>query len=260
MFTRNENGEVNLKAICNEIYGWALTEVNRPIESRRIGVLLCEGDESSVDMAVYQLVFPNLLVVPVGGCSNVIKFTNTLRKWLRKVKMYCFGIVDRDSLSKQEIKRLYENSGVCTTKLPFIENLISTPEVIKCVCEYKKVDFIPFLHSVQEDVMKHLWRTLKDTIPINISIEKRESIKSLYLRASTSSKEVSKEVNPDNVLYVFRDKGITSIISSKLGIKGKHGYYSMIIELVKMKEYQDELRHAFSRYIPVLEPYEDFEN
>jgi hypothetical protein len=260
MFTRNENGEINLKSICNEIYGWAVTELDRDVSKRRIGVLLCEGDETSVDMAVYQLVFPDLLVVPVGGCTNVIKFTNALRKRLRSLKMYCFGIVDRDSLSKQEIKKLYESSGVNTTKLPFIENLISTPEVIKCVCDYKQVDFEPFLQSVQAEVMKHLWRTLKDTIPINISVEKWEVIRSLYMRASTSRKEVSKEVGPNNVLYVFRDKGITSIIASKLGIKGKHGYYSLIIELVKIEEYQDELRHAFSRFIPKLEFYEDFED
>ena len=257
MFARKQNGEVDCKSMSNELYDWAFDESERG--GQKIGVLLCEGDESSVDYAIYSLIFPSLMVIPVGGCVNVMKCIEPLRKRLTPIKMYVFGIIDRDALSKREIKELYKKKGVNTTKLPFIENIICSPEVIKCVCKSRDIDFDSFLHELQVEVMKYLWRRIKDRVPINLSIGKEELIEALYIQAKTSNRTVCKEVGPTNVLYAFRDKAIASIIGSKLGLKGKKGYYSVILDLIQKEEYKDELRHAFSKYIPKLEFYTDFD-
>ena len=246
--------KVSTKTICNEIVMWAVGESKKK-ETNYIGVLLCEGDESSVDCAVYRIVFPDLLVVPVGGCATVVRMLPNLRVKLAPFKMYAFGMIDRDALSKKEIKKLLKTTGVNTTKLPFIENIICAPETLKFVCKYKGVEYEPVLQTVQAELMKTLWQRFKETLPINLGFEKNEKIIVLRLGASTKSHDISKEVDESNILYSYRDKVITSIIGTHVGIKGKKAYYSMILDMIKDDEYKDDLAKTFARFVPKLELY-----
>ena len=255
-FTRNENGDVNSRVISNEIVYWAMEESEKAEEDRKLGVLLCEGDENSIDCAVYRLVFPNLLVIPVGGCSNVMRIVPNLRIKLAPFNMYAFGIIDRDALSKKEIKRLLKTHGINTTKLPFIENIICAPETLKIICKYKDIDYDYLLHQVQTELMKILWQKFKETLPINLGIEKNERLKVLMIGASTKRQDILKEVSENNILYSYRDKIITVIIGSHIGIKNKKEYYNMVIEMIKDDHYRDDLLAVFAKFIPKLEPYD----
>ena len=252
-----EHSEVKHKNICNEIVCQAISESEK--EDHKIGVLLCEGDEYSIDQAVYRLVFPDLLIFPVGGCSNVMRMVNQLRTKLAPFEMYAFGIIDRDALSKKDIKRLRDNLGVYTTKLPFIENIICSPEVLKFVSKYRNLDYEDFLRKVQEELVKILWQRLKETLPINIAVEKNEKIEHLFIGAYTRKKEIVKEVCAKNILYSYRDKVITVIVGTHAGIKGKKAYYSMILDMIDSEEYREDLQRVFSMFIPKLEFY-DFDD
>jgi hypothetical protein len=87
-----------------------------------IGVLLCEGTLTSIDVCLYQKIYSLLYVVPVGGCSDVKKLIPLIRK---RIKPYLvFGMIDRDSASKIEVRNM-KKQGIYCTKLPFIENIIS---------------------------------------------------------------------------------------------------------------------------------------
>ncbi|MBR3280410.1 MAG: hypothetical protein IKI57_01005 [Clostridia bacterium] len=258
MFTRNENGDVNSKVVSNEIVFWAMEETEKAEEERKQGVLLCEGDENSIDCKVYSLVFPNLLVVPVGGCSNVMRIVPNLRIKLAPFKMYAFGIIDRDALSKKEIKRLLKTHGINTTKLPFIENIICAPETLRIICKYKDIDADELIHQVQTELMKILWQKFKETLPINLGIEKNEKLKILMIGASTKRQDILKEVDENNILYSYRDKIITVIIGAHIGIRNKKDYYAMIIDMINNPEFRDDLATVFAKFIPKLEVY-DFE-
>lgn len=254
MFTRDATGEVDHRRILNEIECWALNEVEK--EDPKLGVLLCEGTDTSVDKDVYEVVFPDLLVVPVGGCTNVTRYLTPLRRRLAIHGMYAYGIIDRDALSKSEVKKLFDINGVYTTKLPFIENLICTPEILKYVCMYKGRDYETVLNQVQEELLKTLWKKLKEALPINLGIEKNERIISLSIGASTKKKSINKDVEAGNILYSYRDKVITSIIGSHIGIKGKKEYYQMIRDMLAKPKYREEMAKAFARFVPKFEFYD----
>ncbi len=221
-----------------------------------VGILLCEGTDTSIDQEVYSIVFPDLLVIPVGGCSTVSRLLPRLRNMLSVYRLYVFGIIDRDALSKKEIKSLYEKSGLYVTKLPFIENIICTPEVLKIVCRERGLDYKPFLKMIEEEMMKILWQKLKETLPINLAIDKREKILRLSIGAATKKKTIQKDVTSSSILYSYRDKIITSIIASHLGIQGKKAYYAYISSLIANEMYRDDLAKAFSNFIPLFEVYD----
>lgn len=254
MFCRDENGLVNNRTIAKEIAFWAFDEVKKP--DRKIGVLLCEGDENSIDKYVYELVFPDLLVVPVGGCSNVTRLIPRVRDLLSLCDMYAFAIVDRDALSKKETKHLLKTKGIYTTKLPFIENIICSPEVLRYVCEKEGLNYEFFVEKVQKELLKILWQKLKEALPINLGIEKNERILYLHIGASTRVKSIEKLVDKASILYSYRDKVITTIVGTHIGLKGKKAYYNYIIDMINDEYYRDSLSRAFANFIPKFEVYE----
>ena len=99
---RKKEEERKNRVLANDIVQYVLDEVN----SSKIGVLFCEGDENSIDKVVYSAIFPDLMVVPLGSCSTVMRILPRVRKKLSVYHLYAFGIIDRDALSKQEVKKL----------------------------------------------------------------------------------------------------------------------------------------------------------
>ena len=57
-------------------------------DSEKVGALLCEGDENSIDKAVYSAIFPNLVIFPLGSCCEI-----------------------KDRLTKYGLKKSKENFG-----------------------------------------------------------------------------------------------------------------------------------------------------
>ena len=58
------------------------------------GILLCEGKETSFDKVLYSAVYPELIVVPSNGCTDIIK----LLPFVKKYSEYpSFVIIDRDN-------------------------------------------------------------------------------------------------------------------------------------------------------------------
>ena len=254
MFTRDSQGNVVNKAIFKDITFWAIDEVKK--ENRKIGILLCEGDENSIDKAVYEIVYPDLLVVPVGGCSNVTRLLPRLKETLGYFDMYAYAIIDRDALSKKETKNLLSKKGIYTTKLPFIENVICSPEVISIICSREGLDYHTTLEKIQKELMKILWQKLKEALPINLGIETNEQIKYLQIGASTRKKSINKVVVQSSILYSYRDKVITTIVGTHIGLRGKKAYYNYMFDMISDIEFKDALARAFATYLPKLELYD----
>ena len=251
MFTRDANGEIDRRDLVNELLLWVKEEQTKDNPKR--GILLCEGNESSIDTVIYSLVFPYFLVIPVGGCTNVCKSLSTVRRRLAPFNMYVFGIIDRDGLSKAEIRANYYKNGVLVTKLPFIENIICVPEMIKIVCKYKGLNYATVLRQVKDELMKSLWKKFKETLPLNLGIDKDEKILELSISASTKKKSISKQITSDNILYSYRDKVVASVIAAHVGLNGRKEYYALVTEMLQYDEYKNEVLRVVSKYIPYID-------
>lgn len=253
MFDIRQFERITYRNITNEILDFVVENILRM--DNIIGILICEGDINSIDYAVYSAVFPDLYVIPVGGCSTVTRLTRRLMEKLSIFDFYVFGIIDRDALSKREIKLLYRNASVYTTKLPFIENIICAPETLIQVANYKNIDPDVLISKVQDELIKILWQKLKEALPINLGISKNEKIGFLSIGASTRRQQISKEVCQSNVLYSYRDKVITNIVASHIGLKTRKDYYNLIKSMLVDDTYRPLLVKVFTNFIPKLELY-----
>lgn len=215
------------------------------------GVLLCEGDENSIDVKLYSKVYPYLFVIPSGGCSDIEKLTPSIRK--RNEEKSIVGLIDRDANSKKEIKQKEKEMGIYCTKLPFIENIICTPEIIKIFCRYLHLDYKQTIKLIDEMALKALTHKLRDTLPVNISISYDDLIENISISIKTKDGvSLQKSVNEPNILYSYKDKTIANIVAEAFGLKGRPAYYDFFAEMLEEPLISHDMLMAARAYLPMI--------
>lgn len=242
--------KLSSKRIAKDIARDIVASIDLDGWENKTSILLCEGEKQSIDYAVYSRIYNDFVVIPVGGCTDVIKLVPIIRRIIR-----CYGegylvvgIMDRDRLSKKEITWYRETVGVFCTKLPFIENIICTPNVIEVLCLWQNRSYEEIIFYINEELMKDLTRKMRERLPVNVHIPHETSIKEVRLSLSIG---VEKVVTVDNVLYTYRDKAIANIAASAFNRNGRASYYELIKSALE-SEYQNEILHCMAMYLPKL--------
>ena len=73
-------------------------------------MLFIEGNQNSLDQHIYQILFPDVSVIPQGNCTAVERVVNgiTSAETLHWVK--AFGLIDADDRQQDELDKLKENN------------------------------------------------------------------------------------------------------------------------------------------------------
>ena len=106
-------------------------ELKRAILGSRERILFVEGDSNSLDLQLYDVLFPNLTVIPKGNCEDVIKAVLGLRKSQEFHDVEVFGLIDGDN-REEEVDNLAE-SGIFALEAYSVEALYYYSEVIAAV-------------------------------------------------------------------------------------------------------------------------------
>ncbi len=219
--------------------------------SKHIGVLLCEGDENSIDVKLYSKVYYYFLVIPSGGYTDIIKILPSVQKRMEGISI--FGLIDRDANSKEEIKTLRKEKNVYCTKLPFIENIICTPEVIKIICAYLGMDYKVVIKEIKEKLMHMLSKKLKDTLPINMCIPINDLISNISFSIEKNDGTILKKtVSETSILYSYRDKVVASVVADAFKLKGRQRYYEFIAEMLNEPCVSIDIIKVTSAYLPMI--------
>lgn len=131
-------------------------------------VLFCEGnDKTSLDYVIYQSLFSDITVIPVGNCDKVIQYTRSYNGETSIFPNRAFGIIDNDLRTTDEIIKL-EAEYVFSTKYLEIEMLLCDEEVIKAVLSANYSDMSKlekfkekFIEKIDERKSEVLARRLK---------------------------------------------------------------------------------------------------
>ena len=83
-------------------------ELKRAILGARRRIVFIEGTSSSLDLPLYNELFPGLSVVPKGSCVDVERAVNGLRSSHDLHHVEAFGLIDRDDKSEDDVRRLAE--------------------------------------------------------------------------------------------------------------------------------------------------------
>lgn len=143
-------------------------------------ILFCEGEKGCEDL-LYQKIYPDFKVIPVGSCTNVIHYTKSLNINGRQdyVKEY-FGLIDRDFRSQVELDTLEKNKVFCLGVAEY-ENLFFAKSLIKFIFEHDGLlDFDTKYSELEKEILKLLQHEefKKDYFKYQITQQFNHSLKS----------------------------------------------------------------------------------
>lgn len=233
----------------NQIVAYALDVLDR--EDKYVGVLLCEGVWGGIDVTLYQAIYPQLLVIPSGGCEHILKYIANVRKRLYDYPV--MGLIDRDSRPKREIREL-KTKGIYCTKLPFIENIISCPEVIRILAPKRGYDPEELLASIEQNLIGMLCKKLRNSLPINIPFanEDTETLSVIVKINSVKGEYVEKVVDRASILYAYRDKSVANETAFLMGLHGRKKYYEFFLNCLADPEMREDLLKCANKFLPEI--------
>lgn len=102
--------------------------LKKDILGSRRTLIFIEGDNQSLDLPLYSLVFPNVTVIAKSSCRDVDHAVSGIRSatelhWLR-----AFGIVDNDRRTLEDVARL-KGKGIYAVSVYSVESLYYHPEI-----------------------------------------------------------------------------------------------------------------------------------
>lgn len=242
--------------------------------SRR-SLLFVEGEKNSYDYQLYTQLYQDYLIIPCGGCSQVISRTKAFKNSKTLHEYAVYGLIDRDYRTQQEIDVLKKH-GVYTLDVAEVENLFIVEEVIKIMAERFAVEDVNrTLETVKTFVIntkysnmlnKQICQSVVAEIKYQLScieIDKKnddnakdslnEGLSAIdYDEIKAEKEAIFKkalcERNYAEVLKVFNEKGVASEIGALLGIN-KQEYQAKVIKLVH-SDGQEEIIKALAKYLP----------
>ena len=107
-------------------------ELKLAILGARERILFIEGTSSSLDLPLYNALFPGLSVVSKGSCIDVERAVTGLRESCDLHHVEAFGLIDKDDLSEEKTQEL-ANKGVFSLGVGSVEALYYCSDAIEAV-------------------------------------------------------------------------------------------------------------------------------
>ena len=101
--------------------------------SRRV-MLFIEGNSTSLDLQLYQILYPSVSIKPLGSCVDVERVVKGIRASEHNHWISAFGIIDRDNRTEQQCENLHE-LGIVPLHQYSVESLYYHPSVIEAVLQ-----------------------------------------------------------------------------------------------------------------------------
>jgi len=199
------------------------------------------------------MAYPDFLVVPCEGCVSAVKTVpKVLWRLKGKTEVKVCAIIDRDDLTKKRIGTL-KKQGILCTRLPFIENIICCPEVLRILCKIYNKDYVAVRNRISSGLLERLQHRIKQYLPINMDCSEWERSCSITIVFRDPNGNVKKEktVTRDNVFYVYRSKETASQVACALGLTDRDRYYEAIKKELQ-GEYGVLLVEAMMKYLPEI--------
>ncbi|RTY78577.1 DUF4435 domain-containing protein [Flavobacterium sp. LS1P28] len=228
-------------------------------------IIFLEGDNSSIDYEIYEQIYFNYTLKPLGSCDKVIECVKSFNELEGFHNIQSYGIVDRDRRQIGDVINLNKKQ-IWVLDVAEAENLLLIENIVKALATHMgknadevflqvKSNLISFFSSqLESQILLHYKELLRreyyklsnfqsqkiDDTEIEINslfeaINKRElynNIKSDFETAITNN-------DYNTVLRLFNLKKALipeSKVCELIGIRNKEEYRKMVITLLKRKD------------------------
>lgn len=133
-------------------------------------ILLAEGEESSLDKKLYQLLFPDYAIIDQGSCAAVIASVKGAKNLAEQHRLSIFGLVDNDGRSPEQQQELLQDN-IYVLPVYAIESLYYCPELLAAMAaeksenEAEKSDLLKKAQAaLRQETSKHIAATARDRL------------------------------------------------------------------------------------------------
>lgn len=235
-------------------------------------ILFCEGKKSSLDIQIYEILFPNYTIIPLEGCSNVINYTRAFNKIPNK-NSTAIGIVDRDFRTDEQINK-FRNENIYVYSVAEIENLFLLENFIQVFSENKKeriniqdlkkrvldrletdkeqqisnyvTSYINYVFS-EEHVNKA--RNLQEIRGNFDDFIVKIEIDNLYNKRKEEIEKIINEKDYSKALKVYNNKGLLGVVENLLQYKPNTYRFKALDILREEEKVQQILRAVFPQEV-----------
>ena len=244
----------------------------------RKSVVFVEGDNGSHDVALYRAILPTFLVIPRGGCSQVILSVKALKANAQLHHLQVYGIVDRDRRVPGEIQKL-EQDSIFVLSVAEVENLFCVKEILKIVSQCLARDANADFQAVSNTIFQRLQDELETQVSLRVASEikfqlnmfdeKQKGVAALTSALQSLTKGIDvgaiysqtyAEFNTailkkdfESLLSIYNRKSLSSQASSALGLANGE-LPEMVVRLAKGKG-REEVANALKKYFGNFAPH-----
>ena len=152
-------------------------------------VLFCESKIGG-DEIVYNILFPNLTIMPVGSCINVIDYVRAFNKIPERLSN-AFGIIDADFREQEELKQL-EQDNVFSLYVAEIENLLLDEEFLK-TCANQLLCNDEEIEKIKSSVLNRFSQDVEMQVSHFVSAKINHIFNNCHVRKGNDITAVNKE-------------------------------------------------------------------
>lgn len=107
-------------------------KIKQDILGSKNNILFVEGENHSLDKQIYQLIYPNVTIIPQANCSQVEKAVTGIRETGTLHWINAFGLIDADDRTEEQIENLYKK-GVASLESYSVEFLYYNLDIVKII-------------------------------------------------------------------------------------------------------------------------------
>jgi hypothetical protein len=246
------------------------------ILGNRKNILFSEGDKSSYDTILYQLVYPNYHVIPRGGCEKVIESTKAMKETLVLNHLSAHGIIDRDYRTDDEIRAL-ENADIYVIGVAEVENLFCIEPLLRIVAANQGMNADDKVREATDLIIDCLQTELDVQVVnrterqiqfrLNAYIKKANSVQGLHegVDVLLKSFDIDAMYAENQKLYqeaiecrdvvkalrIYNRKNLPKRIATIFELNG-NGYTDLVLRLLKTDKKQ-EIINGLRTFVPQFE-------
>lgn len=257
-------------------------DLPEPLLIRLLGnrrqILFVEGEQGSLDYAVYSAAYPECQVVPVGGCSQVIENVKAFRANSKLHDYSPWGIIDRDYRSTESLDAL-EKTGIHHLRVAEIENLFLAEPVMRVIAKRfapnaQADDIIAEVkkYVVNDRFMKQLPKYEKNALNLclknelsavdasSISVDSAETdirrivdgieLTNLVQNIKNEMESIKGPEDYEKALVFLNEKGLVQTVGHFFGLDNKQ-YVSKVVSILGTDD-AEALIEAMKPYLPVI--------
>ncbi|WP_373511068.1 DUF4435 domain-containing protein [Persicitalea sp.] len=242
-------------------------------------IIFLEGDNSSIDYQLYEQVYSDYTIKPLGSCEKVIHSVKSFNEQTEFHHLQSFGIIDRDRRSDVDLSNL-NSKNIWVLDVAEVENLLLEESIVKAIANHLgrnpeetfneiKRNLIEFFQeSVESQILLHFKEVLRKKLLGITNFESKNILsviseidntflivdkQKIYDDIKIEFNQVIDNSNFDKVLRFFNLKNALiprSKVCELTGIKNSASYFKLVITLLKRNDsVSDDIKRAIDKKV-----------